>query len=36
MIHGFIRMTAQLDHAKEAVDEIAGRLRKALRIDGRK
>lgn len=36
MIHGFIRMTAQLDHAKEAVDEIAGSLRKVLRIDGRR
>ena len=32
MIHGFIRMTAQLDNAKEAVDEIAGRLREILRI----
>jgi acetyl esterase len=36
MIHGFIRMTAQLDNAKEAVDEIAGRLRGVFRIDGRR
>ena len=36
MIHGFIRMTAQLDHAKEAVDEIAGRLREVFSIDGQK
>jgi acetyl esterase len=36
MIHGFIRMTAQLEKAKEAVDEIAGRLRGVFRIDGRR
>ena len=36
MIHGFIRMTAELDHAKEAVDEIAGRLREVFSIDGQR
>lgn len=36
MIHGFIRMTARLDKAKEALDEIAGSLREVLRIDGRR
>ena len=32
MIHAFIRMTARLGKAKEAIDEIAGTLRGALRI----
>ena len=32
MIHGFIRMTARLDKAKEALDEIAGKLKGILRI----
>ena len=32
MIHAFIRMTARLEKAKEAIDEIAGTLRGALRI----
>ena len=32
MIHGFIRMTARLDKAKEALDEIAGWLRGVLKI----
>ena len=27
MIHAFVRMTARLDKAKEALDEIAGTLR---------
>ena len=36
MIHGFVRMTAQLDNAKEALNEIAGKLRGVLRIDGRR
>jgi len=36
MIHGFIRMNARLDKAKEALDEVAGRLRGVFRIDGRR
>jgi len=32
MIHGFIRMTARLDNAKEALDEIAGRLKGVFKI----
>jgi len=32
MIHGFIRMTARLDKAKEALDEVAGSLRGVLRF----
>ena len=32
MIHGFIRMTARVDKAKEALNEIAGTLRKVLKI----
>jgi acetyl esterase len=36
MIHGFIRMTARLDKAKEALDEIAGSVREVFRIDGRR
>ena len=32
MIHGFVRMSAQLDKAKEALDEIAGWLRGVFRI----
>jgi acetyl esterase len=32
MIHAFIRMTAQLDKAKEALDEVAGTLRRGLKI----
>jgi acetyl esterase len=32
MIHAFIRMTAQLDKAKEALDEVAGTLRRVLKI----
>jgi acetyl esterase len=31
MIHGFIRMTARLDKAKVAIDEIAGTLRGSLK-----
>jgi acetyl esterase len=29
MIHAFIRMTARLDKAKEAIDEIAGTLERS-------
>ena len=36
MIHGFIRMTARLDKAKKALDEIAGKLRGALSIQNLK
>jgi acetyl esterase len=32
MIHAFIRMSGRLEKAKEAIDEIAGTLRGALRI----
>ncbi len=32
MIHAFIRMTARLDKAKEALDEVAGRLRRVLKV----
>jgi acetyl esterase len=32
MIHAFIRMTARLDKAKQALDEIAGTLNDAFRI----
>ena len=32
MIHAFIRMTTRLDKAWEALDEIAGTLRKVLKI----
>jgi acetyl esterase len=34
MIHGFIRMAARLDAAKEALNEIAGRLREVFSTDG--
>ena len=32
MIHAFVRMTARLDKAKEALDEIAGTLRGVLKV----
>ena len=32
MIHAFIRMTARLDKAKEALDEVAGTLRRVLKV----
>jgi acetyl esterase len=32
MIHAFVRMTARLDKAKAAVDEIAGTVRRVLKI----
>ena len=32
MIHAFIRMTAQLDKANEALDEVAGTLREVFKI----
>jgi acetyl esterase len=32
MIHAFIRMTARLDKAKEALDEVAGMLRRVFKI----
>ena len=33
MIHGFIRMTSRLDKARQALDEVAGTLRKTLKIN---
>ncbi len=32
MIHAFIRMTARLDKAKEALDQVAGTLRRVLKV----
>lgn len=32
MVHGFLRMTSRLDKAKEALDEVAGVVKKVLRI----
>ena len=32
VIHAFIRMTARLDKAKEALDEVAGTLRRVLKV----
>jgi len=32
MIHAFIRMTARLDKAKKALDEVAGTLRRVFKI----
>ena len=32
MIHAFIRMTARLDKAREALDEVAGMLRRVLKV----
>jgi acetyl esterase len=34
MIHAFIRMTALLDKANEALDEVAGMLRRVFQIEG--
>jgi acetyl esterase len=33
MIHGFIRMTSRLDKARQALDEIAGTLRRVLKVN---
>lgn len=32
MVHGFIRMTAVLDQARDALDQVAGKLREAFEI----
>jgi len=34
MIHGFIRMTSRLDKARQALDEVAGTLRRVLKVKG--
>ncbi|UCE55842.1 MAG: alpha/beta hydrolase [Desulfobacterales bacterium] len=33
MIHGFFRMTSHLDKAREALDEVAGSLRRILKVN---
>jgi len=34
VIHGFIRMTSRLDKARQALDEVAGTLRRVLKVKG--
>jgi acetyl esterase len=36
MIHGFLRMTAHLDKAKDALDEVAGTLREFKKFNYRR